>query len=122
MNTMMNIIASTAAQGGLTVALVGILVVFGALVLLYGVFSQLPRIINMNIRSQLRRQGKHECADQDDLYVPGDDSAAIAAAIHLYYSEMHDEESNIITIKNMSKKYSPWSSKIYGVQNQPIKN
>lgn len=120
MNTILNIIASVSNQG-LTVALVGILVVFGALVLLYGVFSQLPRIINMNIRSQLRRQGKHECADQEDLYVPGDVSAAIAAAVHLYYSEMHDEESNIITIKNMSKKYSPWSSKIYGVQNQPIK-
>ena len=118
---MMNIIASVTSQG-LTVSLVGILVVFGALVLLYGVFSQLPRIINMNIRSQLRRQGKHECANEDDLYVPGDVSAAIATAIHLYYSEMHDEESNIITIKNMSKKYTPWSSKIYGVQNQPIKH
>jgi Na+-transporting methylmalonyl-CoA/oxaloacetate decarboxylase gamma subunit len=118
---MMIFLASVGTQG-LTVALVGILVVFGALVLLYAVFSQLPRIINMNIRSQLRRQGKHECADQDDLYVPGDVSAAIAAAVHLYYSEMHDEESNIITIRNMSKKYSPWSSKIYGVQNQPIKH
>ncbi|HKK60082.1 MAG TPA: OadG family protein [Salinivirga sp.] len=118
---MMNIIASVASQGGYTVALVGIVVVFAALVLLYLVFSQLPRIINMNIRSQLRREGKYECADQDDFSVPGDESAAIAAAVHLYYSEMHDEESNIITIKNMSRKYSPWSSKIYGVQNQPVK-
>lgn len=114
-------IASIATQGGYTVALVGILVVFAALVLLYMVFSQLPKIINMNIKSQLRREGKYECADQDDFSVPGDVSAAIAAAIYLYYSDPHDEESNIITIKNMSRKYSPWSSKIYSVHNQPVK-
>lgn len=119
---MMNILASVSSQGGYTVALVGIIVVFAALILLYVIFSQMPKIMHMNIRSQLRREGKYECADQDDITLPGDVSAAIAAAVHLYYSEMHDEESNIITIKNMSKKYSPWSSKIYGVQNQPIKH
>lgn len=118
---MMNIIASVTSQGGYTVALVGIVVVFAALILLYIVFSQMPRIINMNIRSQLRREGKYECADQDDFSVPGDVSAAIGTAVHLYYSDIHDEESNIITIKNMSRKYSPWSSKIYSVQNQPVK-
>ncbi|MFO7863933.1 MAG: OadG family protein [Salinivirgaceae bacterium] len=118
---MMNIIASVASQGGYTIALVGILVVFGALILLYTLFAQLPKIINMNIRSKLRREGKYECAEEDDFSLSGDVSAAIATAVSLYYSDVHDEESNIITIKNMSKKYSPWSSKIYGVQNQPFK-
>ena len=45
---------------------------------------------------------------------------AIAMALHLYFSEIHDEESNVITIKNAPKQYSPWSSKIYSVvYNQP---
>jgi hypothetical protein len=46
-------------------------------------------------------------------------NAAIALALHQYVNELHDEESNIITIKNAPKQYSPWSSKIYGVMNQP---
>lgn len=116
----MNILSAIDTQG-LTVALVGILVVFGALIILYFIFSQLPKIINMKIRIKLRKEGKYHCADQDDFSVEGNVSAAISAAINLYYSDIHDEESNIITIKNMSRKYSPWSSKIYGVQNQPIK-
>lgn len=114
-------ILSTVGTQGLTVALVGILVVFGALIILYVLFSQLPKVINMNIRIKLRREGKYQCAEQDDLSVEGNVSAAISAAISLYYSDIHDEESNIITIKNISRKYSPWSSKIYGVQNQPVK-
>ena len=45
------------------------------------------------------------------------DSAAIAMALHLYYSEVHDEESAVITIKTVERRYSPWSSKIYGLNN-----
>lgn len=117
----MNTIASIASQGGYTVALVGILVVFGALILLYFIFNQIPKLINMNIRSRLRREGKYECSEHDDFSVEGDTSAAIATALYMYFNEMHDEESDIITIKNISKKYSPWSSKIYSVMNQPNK-
>ncbi|MDR2907839.1 MAG: OadG family protein [Bacteroidales bacterium] len=44
-------------------------------------------------------------------------SAAIAMALHLYYDEAHDKESEIITIKSVMRRYSPWSSKIYGLNN-----
>ncbi len=45
------------------------------------------------------------------------DSAAIAMALHLFYAEVHDEESAVITIKTVERRYSPWSSKIYGLNN-----
>ena len=45
------------------------------------------------------------------------DSAAIALALHLFYTEVHDEESAVITIKTVERRYSPWSSKIYGLNN-----
>jgi hypothetical protein len=35
----------------------------------------------------------------------------------LYLNEMHDEENHVITIKRASKTYSPWNSKIYGLNN-----
>ncbi len=45
------------------------------------------------------------------------DSAAIAMALYLFYAEQHDEESAVITIKTVERRYSPWSSKIYGLNN-----
>ena len=48
----------------------------------------------------------------------GEVNAAIATALYMYFNELHDDESNIITIKKVSKFYSPWSSKIYGLRNQ----
>lgn len=44
-------------------------------------------------------------------------NAAIAMALYLHFNEMHDEESNVITIQRVSKTYSPWSSKIYNMRN-----
>ena len=48
----------------------------------------------------------------------GEEAAVIAAAIHMYRSEQHNFENPILTIKKAEKSYSPWSSKIYGVQNK----
>ncbi len=44
-------------------------------------------------------------------------SAAIGMALHLYYDDVHDLESTIVTIKRVEKRYSPWNSKIYGLTN-----
>ena len=41
--------------------------------------------------------------------------AAIAAAIHLYGEELHDVENAVLTINKVSRTYSPWSSKIHGL-------
>lgn len=45
--------------------------------------------------------------------------AAIALAIHMYKNELHDQESFRITLKKVSKIYSPWSSKIYTLRQNP---
>jgi Na+-transporting methylmalonyl-CoA/oxaloacetate decarboxylase gamma subunit len=41
--------------------------------------------------------------------------AAIAMALFLYSKELHDDETLKLTIKRSAKTYSPWSSKIYGL-------
>ena len=41
----------------------------------------------------------------------------IYAALYLFFSELHDEEKYVMTIRKVSKTYSPWSSKIYGILN-----
>jgi len=55
--------------------------------------------------------------EKDNSEVPSGDMVAIAMALHLFYDEVHDDESNVITIKRIERRYSPWSSKIYGVIN-----
>lgn len=95
-------------------ASVGYIVVFTALVLLYYIYLFLPKLIQLNIRKKLRRQGKHNHT-QEDVHIPGEVSAAIAMALQLHFGTRHDDESNVMTIKKVSKRYSPWSSKLYGM-------
>ncbi len=99
----------------ITVTIVGYVIVFLALAFMYYVYTLMPKIINMNIRQKLRRQGKHQEADEESLDVPGEVNAAISMALHMFFNELHDEESNVMTIKKVNKRYSPWSSKIYGL-------
>jgi hypothetical protein len=49
--------------------------------------------------------------------ISADENAAICTALYLYFNEMHDEEKYVMTVKKVSRTYSPWSSKIYGVMN-----
>ena len=51
--------------------------------------------------------------------VAEEEAAAIALAIHMYKRELHDIESLTITLKKVSRIYSPWSSKIYTLRQNP---
>ena len=52
-----------------------------------------------------------------EYYIPALDGAAIATALHMYFNDVHDEESLVVTIKTVERRYSPWNSKIYGLNN-----
>lgn len=104
---------------GITVSIVGFGIVIVSLTLLSVVFSRLPKIINMKLKKKPAGKTKTDSAESDE-HIEGNVTAAISFAMHLYFDEMHDEESNIVTIKQVRKAYSPWSSKIYSVtQNWP---
>jgi Na+-transporting methylmalonyl-CoA/oxaloacetate decarboxylase gamma subunit len=45
--------------------------------------------------------------------------AAIAMALYLYTNQLHDQENPVITMIKVSRTYSPWSSKIYGLRKSP---
>ena len=47
--------------------------------------------------------------------ISGEEIAAIGMALYSYFSIDHDNESNVVTIQKISRPYSPWSSKIYGL-------
>lgn len=108
-----------AEAGGYTISIVSIIVVFAALAILVFIFMGIPKLLEWSIKNKLKKAGVHEEAKA--INVEGNVNAAIAMGLHMYFNELHDEESNIITIHNAPKQYSPWSSKIYSVQNQPVR-
>ena len=59
-------------------------------------------------------ESSHSIGDVSD-----EEAAAIALAIHMFKVEMHDMESLTITLKKVSRVYSPWSSKIYTLRQNP---
>lgn len=101
----------------LVIAASGYLIVFAALVLLFGFFSMVPRLIVLIKTIKQTRHGKAPVLKEGEM-ISGEATAAIAMALHLYLDEIHDTESGVLTIKKISKNYSPWSSKIYAVRNQ----
>jgi len=103
---------------GLGMTVIGMVIVFVGLLLLYIVFFNLTKLIQVKLRRVLRKEGAID-KDKKDISIPGEVNAAIAMALHLYFQEMHDEESAILTINRASKIYSPWSSKIYGLRQHP---
>ncbi len=102
-----------------TITILGWFIVFVALVFLIGVFLTLPKILNWDTKRVLRKKKGVEKGQikDSDIVIPGETNAAIAMALYMYFNEMHDEESNVITIKEVKRRYSPWSSKVYGFNN-----
>lgn len=101
---------------GLTILLVGMLIVFLALLLLFTVFNFiLPAILRSVRKRDMNRAGaiNGNGSQQSVSYTSGEQMAAVSAAVYLFLEETHDEENAIVTINQMSKSYSPWSSKIY---------
>ena len=97
-----------------TLAFVGYLIVFIALIMLYFVFHFIPILLAKWRKRKLRQKGTGEEVIED-LTITGEVGAAISTAMYLYFSELHDDEKTVLTIRKISKRYSPWSSKIYNV-------
>ncbi len=102
------------AVNGLSIiiATVGLLVVFVVLIILSFVYQAIPKLINISVRKKLKKAGR-EIDESKALHVEGDVNAAISLALYMYMNEIHDEESDVITIKKADRSYTPWSSKIY---------
>lgn len=111
---------------GLIVALISISVVLSALIVLAifvwlfsrGVISLAKR---QSERSQLKSMKSSSSGVVHDVEdeVSAEVIAAIGFALKLHKDELHDKESEVITINNVARAYSPWSSRIYGLTRNP---
>lgn len=102
---------------GVGMAVIAMSVVFSALLLLYVVFKNTKKIYSIDLKKMFKRKEKvTETLKVSDEEITGEINAAIALALHLYVSELHDHEEAVLTIKKVARTYSPWSSKIYGMR------
>lgn len=101
---------------GVGMTFMAMTVVFVGLILLYFTFKYIAKLYSLDWKK--RKQKSPEVAVPAEEQ-SGEVNAAIALALHLYKNQLHDNENAIITIKKVGKIYSPWSSKIYGLRNNP---
>ena len=102
---------------GFGITIIGMAVVFVTLILIYLIFSNVIKILNY-LQSKKKKESTPTKLTNDQN-LTGEENAAIAMALTLYLSELHDDEKAILTIKKVARIYSPWSSKIYGLNQQP---
>jgi len=105
---------------GVGMTIIGMGVVFSSLLILSIVFYNLTSILNLRkILSKRKTKKTDEKNEIEEKELTGEKNAAIGLAIHLTLSEIHDDESAVLTIKKIGRAYSPWSSKIYGLRQFP---
>jgi glutaconyl-CoA/methylmalonyl-CoA decarboxylase subunit delta len=104
---------------GIFISIVGYIVVFLALLLLYMVFVNLTKFLQLRIRRKLKAGGEISHTEKKDLSVSGEINAAISTALYLHLEELESLENTVLTIKKVQRVYSPWSSKLYGLRKYP---
>ncbi|MDR0970287.1 MAG: OadG family protein [Lentimicrobiaceae bacterium] len=101
---------------GVGISSVAILVVFLSLLLLAVIFKSTGKFFISSATKNEKKINVHVAETQKGTSdVSGEVYAAIFTAIHLYNEELHDLENTVLTINKVSRTYSPWSSKIHGL-------
>ena len=105
-----------AGPSWITIALIVVGVVCMALIILYITFNYRTKLY---LENKKKRVSLKPSDVKDESDISGEVNAAIAVALHLYRTQLHDNEDPIITMKRVASTYSPWSSKIYGLTRPP---
>lgn len=105
---------------GVSIAIIGILIVFSSLIILYFCMKlfiyllEYSREKHENIMRHVSISGR-----TGKVNISEEVATAIAMAIQMSRVEYHDIEKTIITLNRITRPYSPWSSKIHGIRRPP---
>ncbi|MBD5244120.1 MAG: lamin tail domain-containing protein [Barnesiella sp.] len=109
-------------KNGFGMTVMAMCIVFSALLLLSVCFYIISKIgESISKRNKVKSQGmqlseleKDNRPDHDS----GEEIAAIVMALHEHL-DTHDRENTVLTINKVKRAYSPWSSKIYSMRENP---
>lgn len=111
---------------GIGMAISAMSVVFSGLLLLFILFKIIGKAsVGLSKRNAMKSKGitdKKEAKEKKLGEAPGEVFAAIALAMHEMQNEVHDVENTVLTINKVRRSYSPWSSKIYMLRENPRKH
>ncbi|MBQ7856888.1 MAG: OadG family protein [Alistipes sp.] len=102
----------------LLMALIGFVLVFVVLVLLIYIMKAMGWVFTRQ-KKAAKVAEKGAAADVHDAISDQEIAAAIITALKLYKSNLHDRESEMLTINRITRAYSPWNSKIHGLTQVP---
>lgn len=110
-------------ENGFGMAIMAMCIVFSALLLLSICFKIISiigaRVSKSNKAKTAAAAGTEHHAESQEQD-SGEVIAAIAMALHEHL-DAHDRESTVLTINKVRRAYSPWSSKIYGLRELPLR-
>lgn len=110
-------------KSGIGMAIIAMSVVFIGLILLYISFKVVGNIaVKLGKRNAMKATGITDKAEAKEKKLgshSGEETAAIAMALHEYLNDAHDIEDMVLTINKVKRSYSPWSSKIYTLRQDP---
>lgn len=107
---------------GIGIAFVSIGIVFVALLCLFLVFKVSGKVaFSLSKKRVMKMSGFSKEEAKSIASESGEVFAAIAMALEEISDEDHDAENMVLTMKNVARSYSPWSSKIYTLRELPRK-
>lgn len=104
---------------GIGMTFIAMIVVFSALAILFIIYKNIGRFFIRRANPKPATTTTESKKVTIEKEMSGEVNAAIAMALYLYQSEMHDYENTVLTINKVSRNYSPWSSKIYTLRKIP---
>jgi hypothetical protein len=101
---------------GVGMTVIAMMVVFVGLFLLYFVFKNVGKTaIYISGRRSMKATGDNVMPAKG-FTEEGAIFAAIATALYEVTEDVHDMENTVLTIHKVTRHYSPWSSKFYGMR------
>lgn len=116
MKALLVLIAEIGSKGWI-ITISGFLITIVTLIVLFLIFSLVAKIINGNYCKCSKKESKENDNTAKAVDTVDDDLKVVIGLALALSSEVHDNESDEITITRIERRYSPWSSKIYGLNN-----
>ena len=106
-------------SSGVAMTVIAMSVVFSALAFLFVFFKTLGKIMQSLAKRKNRQKDEAVGVVEKKEELSGEVNAAIALALCQYFEDLQDNKVRVLTIDRVTRNYSPWSSKIYGLRRYP---
>ena len=95
----------------------GFCIVITALVVLFLIFTGFSKLVNHDFKKGKKTTSTTTTPSTSTAagWKVDEDLAVVIGLALALAKDVHDEESGFVTIQRVERRYSPWSSKIYGL-------